>query len=430
MAIPKPHKITHPFTPSVAEDIDFNFDLLFKRVALGETTVLGVTLGGTGLGSWQVGDLIYADTATSLAGLHAVAAGNVVISQGTNTAPIYGKVALSGSVTHITGILPIANGGTNASTKTEAFDNLSPTTTKGDLIAHNGSDNVRVPVGTDGQVLVADSGATAGVSWDDPTSLHELLQENVHTDTKTQTRVLGDLISALAENAEGDFWLDGERFGAGVTGADTSGLRFWHEGRAFTRVFAGASSDQVRWQRLPIGASGLFLKSTGLRPEWGPLGDVGEITASEQPIVKVYKTANQSITNGANPSDFYGGYAVTWDSEEFDAQGFHSGSASELIVPSGKSGVYLIVGQASWETMTAGVRAAAWIYRNGERRAIAEMTAPSGGLNFSFTLATFQVLSDGDEIELYVRQEDASAKQLLGDAVDLSLTQLALVKLA
>lgn len=59
----------------------------------------------------------------------------------------------------------VADGGTGASTATAGFDNLAPTTTKGDLIVHNGTDNIRLAVGSDDQVLVADSGEAAGVKW-------------------------------------------------------------------------------------------------------------------------------------------------------------------------------------------------------------------------------------------------------------------------
>lgn len=48
------------------------------------------------------------------------------------------------------------------------MNNLSPLTTKGDLMTKNGllpNDNIRVPVGTDGQVLSADSTATGGLKW-------------------------------------------------------------------------------------------------------------------------------------------------------------------------------------------------------------------------------------------------------------------------
>jgi hypothetical protein len=46
-----------------------------------------------------------------------------------------------------------------------------PTTTKGDLIAHNGSLNVRVPVGSIGRVLTADPSAGSGLSWQIPATL-------------------------------------------------------------------------------------------------------------------------------------------------------------------------------------------------------------------------------------------------------------------
>jgi hypothetical protein len=76
---------------------------------------------------------------------------------------------LAGSIdltTKVTGTLPIANGGTGQTSQTNAFDALSPTTTKGDIIASNGTDNVRVPVGaTNGHVLTVDSAEATGVKW-------------------------------------------------------------------------------------------------------------------------------------------------------------------------------------------------------------------------------------------------------------------------
>ena len=72
------------------------------------------------------------------------------------------NVSLSSGVT---GTLPIANGGTGQTSQTNAFDALAPTTTKGDLIAHNGTNNLRLAVGTNGQVLTADSAEATGVKW-------------------------------------------------------------------------------------------------------------------------------------------------------------------------------------------------------------------------------------------------------------------------
>lgn len=68
--------------------------------------------------------------------------------------------------TAVTGTLPIANGGTGQTGQTAAFDALAPTTTKGDLIVHNGTDNIRVAVGgTNGHVLTVDSAEASGVKW-------------------------------------------------------------------------------------------------------------------------------------------------------------------------------------------------------------------------------------------------------------------------
>jgi hypothetical protein len=63
------------------------------------------------------------------------------------------------------GTLPLGRGGTGQTAKTAAFDGLAPGTTKGDLIVHNGTNNVRVGVGTTNQVLIADNGQAAGVKW-------------------------------------------------------------------------------------------------------------------------------------------------------------------------------------------------------------------------------------------------------------------------
>jgi hypothetical protein len=72
-------------------------------------SVIGAVYGGTGFGSYAVGDLLFADTTTTLAKLADVAVGNALISGGVGSNPSYGKIGLA---THVDGILPVANGGT------------------------------------------------------------------------------------------------------------------------------------------------------------------------------------------------------------------------------------------------------------------------------------------------------------------------------
>jgi len=71
--------------------------------------VVPATAGGTGQTSYAVGDLIYADTTTTLAKLPDVATGNALISGGVGVAPSWGKIGLT---THVSGTLPVGNGGT------------------------------------------------------------------------------------------------------------------------------------------------------------------------------------------------------------------------------------------------------------------------------------------------------------------------------
>ena len=95
--------------------------------------------------------------------------GNVTLAGTPDYITISGQTITRNAVdlaSDITGTLPIANGGTGETTAVAAFDALAPTTTKGDIIVHNGSDNVRVPVGgTNGHVLTVDSAEATGVKW-------------------------------------------------------------------------------------------------------------------------------------------------------------------------------------------------------------------------------------------------------------------------
>jgi hypothetical protein len=79
------------------------------------STSITAASGGTGQTSYVIGDILYADTSSSLAKLPDVIAGNVLISGGVGIAPSYGKVGLT---THVSGTLPVANGGTGVTTST------------------------------------------------------------------------------------------------------------------------------------------------------------------------------------------------------------------------------------------------------------------------------------------------------------------------
>jgi hypothetical protein len=96
--------------------------------------------------------------------------------------------------------ISIADGGTGQSSKTPAFDALSPGTTKGDVIVHNGSDNIRVAIGSNNQSLVAASGEASGVKWDGPNTktVYKAGDEDVTSSTALQDD--DDLFFTIAAN--------------------------------------------------------------------------------------------------------------------------------------------------------------------------------------------------------------------------------------
>ena len=102
----------------------------------------------------------------------------------------------TGTASNVTGTVAIANGGTGQTTAVNAFDALAPTTTKGDLIVSNGTDNVRLGVGADTFALVADSAAATGVKW---ASVGASL--TIANDTTTATNLYPTFLTATSGTA-------------------------------------------------------------------------------------------------------------------------------------------------------------------------------------------------------------------------------------
>lgn len=136
----------------------------------GAVTVAGtlaVANGGTNITSYAVGDLIYASTTGVLSKLADVATGNALISGGVGVAPSYGKIALT---THVSGTLPVANGGTGLTVGTSggipAYTATGTITSSALLTQYGvvygggaGAVPVATAAGTTGQVLLANTGA-------------------------------------------------------------------------------------------------------------------------------------------------------------------------------------------------------------------------------------------------------------------------------
>jgi len=144
---------------------------------------LGPTSGGTGLTTYTQGDLVYASGTNTLGKLADVATGNALISGGVGADPSWGKIGLT---THVSGTLPIANGGTNITTYTT-----------GDILYASATNTLsKLPAGTNGQVLTLASGIP---SWAASTSSGVSFTVTDFTATAGQTTFTVTYVVGLVE---------------------------------------------------------------------------------------------------------------------------------------------------------------------------------------------------------------------------------------
>lgn len=243
------------------------------------TGILPAANGGSGFASYTVGDILYADTTTSLAKLNDIATGNALISGGTSTAPSWGKIGLT---THVTGTLAIANGGTGQTTANPAFNALAPTTTRGDIIARNATVNARLAIGAANTVLRTDGTDPA---WG---------FVNLATD------IIGQLIVANGGTGVAAFTQNGVLYGnntspvqvtaAGASGTVLSGnTASAPTFKTVSEVLDAIGNTQgniiyrgsAGWESLAVGTSGQVLTTNGVgaNPAWTSVSGVGTVTS-------------------------------------------------------------------------------------------------------------------------------------------------------
>lgn len=258
---PKPGALQFPLNDVQTELLDMMLAILFEDLALvassagsagtitlpdDVTGILDAVHGGTGFGNYTIGDLLVADSATTLTRLLDIAAGNVLLSGGVGATPMWGKVGLT---THVSGVLPASSGGTGRT----AF-------TIGDLlVADSVATLALLAAGASGLVLVS-NGPGVVPSWSQ--YFHNLLSAT-HGDTITASPLLGDIIVALPAPGSTDTWGDGAWIPGIGTSADLNGAQYWGDGLPMDLLATG-----VKWQRLKIGPIGSTLTSNGAYPEW------------------------------------------------------------------------------------------------------------------------------------------------------------------
>lgn len=175
----------------------------------------------------------------------------VVLSGATNAMSVLApdastaKALISGgaSANPSWGVLSIAGGGSGQVTQTAAFNALSPGTTKGDILVHNGTNVVRVGIGSDTQVLTVDSSQSSGLKWANTAAA------TAPTFQKFQCNTTGDAFYTFT-----------------VTAANaTAGATYTNSGHTYTVIYtiAGGTTLVARCAAGSPAASGTLTKSGG-----------------------------------------------------------------------------------------------------------------------------------------------------------------------
>lgn len=89
-------------------------------------------------------------------------------TSGAVTLNVDGSAVTNLNPANLSAAVPVNKGGTGQTTAAAGFNALSPLTTKGDIVARDGTNSTRLGVGSNGQILTADSGEATGLKWITP----------------------------------------------------------------------------------------------------------------------------------------------------------------------------------------------------------------------------------------------------------------------
>ncbi|WP_413577102.1 tail fiber domain-containing protein [Bdellovibrio sp. HCB290] len=150
-------------TKEIYRDNGTTWDLVGSASGTGGT-ITGVTAGAGLTGGGTSGAVTVAVNAGT-------GANQIVQLDASSKLPAIDGSALTNlSPSALSAVVPISKGGTGQSSATAGFNALSPLSIKGDLLTRDGTNNIRLGVGTNGQILSADSAEAGGLKWITPSA--------------------------------------------------------------------------------------------------------------------------------------------------------------------------------------------------------------------------------------------------------------------
>lgn len=127
----------------------------------------------------------------------------------------------------------------------------------------------------------------------------------------------------------------------------------------------------------------------------------GRIVTALVPSVRVYNSANQSISDSTLT-------AITFDSERYDTDSLHSTSSNTSRLTASVAGKYLIFANLSFATNTTGYREFT-VRLNGSTYVLDDTRVPVTGNRTIATISGIYQLAAGDYIEAVVYQTSTVA---------------------
>ena len=252
---------------------------------------LGATSGGTGLSAYTTGDIIYSSATNTLARLADVATGNALISGGVGVAPSWGKIGLT---THVSGTLPVANGGTGDTTYTNGQllignttgntltkATLTGTTSQVDVTNGAGSITLSLPatinVNTSGSAATLTTArAIYGNNFNGSAALTQVIASTYGGTGNGFTKFSGPTTSektftlpdATATILTTNAAVTATQGGTGLTSYTTGDI-----------IYASATNTLARLADVATG-NALISGGVGVAPSWGKIGLTTHITGT------------------------------------------------------------------------------------------------------------------------------------------------------